>query len=638
MVKSGAAKANQDTKINLIFDKISYSLGETIRMNINLENFVNLNETRIIIKINEKKLLPLKINNQYGQLLKSSIYEEALLNEYVSGGYLRFHLVKKSLTTGYYSGHKNNIGEFYFEAKDYISNIYDLFQDGSFETLNSGINITLYDIFNQNIPYVMQYSEKMQVSWNKDKYTMEVYTAVPSYEEDIKVINRDSSEYEIIYQSDIDNQKLTTSVINVVILDKTNGDYLLLSKPIDVIDSLPPVITGTNSTEIESSNLNDFDETTFFEVTDNFDLNPLIDILYYDNQNNLILDRSHFIDYLRHHYYGYMKVIARDSSSNITDDFIIDVNVIDNVAPKITILSKYDVLDTELPNFKFENLIEVIDDYDENAKLYFKCYLNNEEVNYFEELQKGNSIIIKYYASDNMENKTSEYSCLIKLVDTTIPLVNKIDDIELKDTEVTTYDFLKNITYSDNLDNNPILVVKYYLDGNEKKYEDWVAGLAKTGKGSFDYYVKDKGQNQTEKYTVLVNVVDTTPPIIRIHNVKNNAKYTKLDKINYEIIDNFGSIVTKVITINDKTYENEAITEPGEYQIKIIATDEAGNTSEVKLDFTIIKDNFIGCGDDIECYTNNYLDVVIIACILMITVLTIIIVKLCLTHRKKKLR
>lgn len=638
MIKSDPAKASQEAVVNLIFDKVSYSSNETIRLTINLENFVNLNETRLMIKVDETKLEPLKINNQYGQLLKSSIYEESLLNEYISGGYLRFYLVKKSLETGYYSGYKNNIGEFYFESKSSISNIYELFQDISFETAKSGINIKLYDIYSQTIEYKIKYSEKIKIVWEKEKYIMEVYSPIPKYENDIKVLNRDSSQYEIIYQSDIDNTKLSTGVINVVILDNTNGDYILLAKSLDVVDSLAPVINGEHNITIDSTNIDLFDELELIEVTDNFDLNPVVDILYYDINDNLFADRIKFIDYLKHNSKGYLKIIARDSSSNISDEFIINININDNTPPVVTIINNYDLIDLEFDNFKFEDLITVIDDYDNNPKLYYECYLDGKIVNCKEQLKKGNHVLIKYYASDNMNNQTKEYSCIVKLVDTQNPIVNQIDNIEINDTMVTKYDFLGNITFSDNLDENPTLVVNYYLNEQEVSYEEWIKGIAKSGKGTFTYYVKDKSQNMSEKFNIQVNVIDTTPPIIRVHNIKNNAKYTKLDKIDYEIIDNFGNIITKVISINNEPYSEKTINDPGEYELKIIATDGAGNTSEYKVKFTIIKNNFIGCGDDIECYTNNYLDVVIIACILMIVVMTIIIVKVCLIYRKKKLR
>lgn len=627
-----------ETKVNLIFDKITYTSGETIRLSINLENFSNLNETRIIIKINEKKLIPLKINNQYGQLINSSIYEEALLNEYVNGGYLRFHLIKKSLTTGYYSGYKNNIGEFYFEAKDYIANIYELFKDGSFETLSSGINITLYDIFNQNIPNIIQYSEKMQVSWNVDKYIMEVYEEVPNYMNDIKIINRNQNDYEIIYQSTIDNCCLTIDVLNIVLLDKTNGDYILISKPIEIVDITPPAVTGINNIEINSSELKFFSENDYFEVVDNYDSTPLIDILYYDSENNLLSSQETFKEYLNHNLCGYIQITARDKSSNISDLFNIEVKVVDDIPPSVTIINNYELLDTDLASFRFENLITVTDLYDKNPTLVFKSYVDNKEVDYISLLKKGQTVNIKYFATDNANNSTPEYSCVIKVIDTTKPSINELNDIEIKDSEVVGYDYLKGLVYNDNIDKQPKLIVTYFLNNQKTDYDNWIKGLSKGLKGYFEYYVVDNSQNMTDIYRVNVMVIDTIPPIIRVHNIKSNTKYTKIDQIKYEIIDNFQDEITKLVTINDVVYDGYPLNEPGEYTFKIVATDASGNTSEEIIEFTIIKDNFVGCGDDVECYMNNYFDVVIIVCILMIIILTIIIIKVAISHKKKKLR
>ncbi|MGM9899039.1 MAG: hypothetical protein ACI32E_00490 [Bacilli bacterium] len=630
--------ASQDTKVNLIFDKVTYTQGETIRLNINLENFANLNETRIVIKINEKKLVPLKVNNQYGQLLKSSIYEEALLNEYVGGGYIRFHLIKKSLTTGYYSGYKNNIGEFYFEAKEYIANIYELFQLGSFETLNSGINISLYDIYNQNIDYTVQYSEKIKVIWDNEKYVIEVFDEIPNYEDDIKVLNRDNNEYEIIYQSDIDNHILSTGVINVVMLDKTNGDYILLSKTIEVVDSISPSIIGENSVIVNSSDFDSFDETSLFEVKDNFDQNPLVDILYYDENGELLDNRDIFIKYMNHHQNGLMKIKAIDSSLNKSLEFVINVQINDNTPPVISASDSYELLDIYINEFNFEKIISITDDYDEYPLITFKSYYNQEEVNYLDELKKGHNVIFKYSGIDKSGNCTKEYTCIVKVKDTTSPLVNQISDIIINDKELSQFKFSKDITYSDNIDPNPSLILNYYLDNKLVSYDNWLKGLATKGMGNFSYYVKDASMNTSDTFNINVKVNDTTAPIIRVNNIKNDSKYTKIDKINYEIIDNFEGIINSVVTLNNVLYENTTIDEPGTYEFKIIASDASGNTSEETINFTIVKNNFLGFSEDLSYYAINYLDVIIIASILMIVIMTIIIIRLITSYRKKKLR
>ena len=85
-------------------------------------------------------------NERYGQMTNNSIYESPIINEYVLGGYLRFQLHKDNLSEGYYSGYKNNVGEFYFETRKKITNIYDYFRNGNFESLTTGINVSLYDI------------------------------------------------------------------------------------------------------------------------------------------------------------------------------------------------------------------------------------------------------------------------------------------------------------------------------------------------------------------------------------------------------------------------------------------------------------------------------------------------------------
>lgn len=637
-LKFKVVKAESETKIHLIFNKVSYECNEEVKLTINLENFTNLNETRVVIKCNEKKLKPILKNNAYGQLLSNSIYAETLLNEYVSGGYLRFHLIKKSLESGYYAGLKNNIGEFYFETKERIANIYEYFKEGSFEELSTGINVTLYDIFNQEISTKIIYSEKIKINWDKEKYIIKVGSAMPDYFTDIMVDNRISSEYEAIYNSDVDIKSIGTKVINVVIYDKTNGDYIFLSKPIEVIDDEAPIITGNKEIKIESDKLNTLNINEAFKVTDNYDLTPSIIIEYYDVENNNLGSFVNFLKYLENNLNGEIIIQAIDSSNNNSEKFKIKLEVIDVEPPTINEITYYEIIDTDIDNFIFESLIKVKDNYDSSPSLLYKAYYENNEVDYNDAIREGLDVIIKYYGVDKKENKTKIYICKLHIVDTTPPIVTIIQDMDVNDVDLTNIKISSLISISDNIDKSPQVIIKYYINDEEKAYYDWLKQSLRGIKSSFSYYGIDKSQNKTEEYHIKLNVYDTTLPVIKILNIKENSKYTSLEKIEYEVIDNFKEGLTYSVWLNEKKYVGTKVTDPGEYEFKIIATDEAGNSSQEVVKFRIIENNFIGCGDDLECYANNYLEVIIIVCILMAIILTIIIIKLFKWHKRKKLR
>ena len=76
---------------------------------------------------------------------------------------------------------------FCFETKERIANIYEYFKEGSFEELSTGINVTLYDIFNQEISTKIIYSEKIKINWDKEKYIINISYSFFSFK--IKLTN-----------------------------------------------------------------------------------------------------------------------------------------------------------------------------------------------------------------------------------------------------------------------------------------------------------------------------------------------------------------------------------------------------------------------------------------------------------------
>lgn len=157
-------------------------------------------------------------------------------------------------------------------------------------------------------------------------------------------------------------------------------------------------------------------------------------------------------------------------------------------------------------------------------------------------------------------------------------------------------------------------------------------------KGVIKYYGIDASNNKTNAFDTEIIVCDITPPVIKIHNIKEGNKYLKIEKLDYEVLDNFDGNIDISVTINGVEYHNEGINKPGEYVFKVTAVDSSGNESIKEVKFEIIENNVIGCGGDIECYLDNYFVVVVIAGILMAIILTIFIVRLCLWQKKKQVK
>lgn len=635
LVNNKTIYASNNTSVHLIFNKVSFNKGDIIKLSINLENFSDLNETKIIIKCDENLFKPIMSNGVYGSFLYNSIYEEALLNEYVDG-YLRFQLIKKNLDSGYYAGYKNNVGEFSFVACSNISNIYEVFSDGSFSLINSGINITLYDIYNQEIPVNLKYSEKIKVEWNVSKYIVEVNNSLPNYLDDINIVNRTSDEYDLIVENNISTNILDTYIINIILIDKTNSDFLVLSKPIEIVDTTIPIISGSSDIIIDSDKLEYFNLNDYYYITDNYDsvFNP--NISYYNKDMVLINSFDSFIKYLSSNTTGYIIINVSDSSSNKSDDFLMKVTINDVTPPKIGEFQSFEVEDYNLLGFNLSDVIFIEDDYDEDAYLVFNTYIGDIEViDYKKELLEGSSVKLVYFGIDNKLNKTKEYICLITLKDTTAPSINKIEDITLTDKELFKYDFNNSVSITDNIDLNPSIIYKYYIE-KELLFDEWKKELAKGNSGYIKYYGVDSSNNKSEEYIVNVKVVDTTAPVINVNNIKSGGKYLVGKIIEYQITDNFNNKLDTVVTLNDEVYVNEEITKVGKYTLRIESIDSNNNRNIVIINFEIIENNFIGCGSDLECYTDNYFDIVLIVIILLIIIVTIIIIKSLINYKKLK--
>lgn len=627
---------NEEAKVHLIFNKVSFSIGEEIKLNINLENYSNLNETKVVIKCDENVFKPIEKNGKYGQLINNSIYDDILVNEYDSG-YIRFHLIKKDISSGYYSGYKNNVGEFYFTACKNISNIYEYFSSGSFSVISSGISVTLYDIYNENIPVSINYSEKIKVEWDIIKYELEVYSDRPNYVEDIIVLNRTYDQYELIIKEDINMDILGSTIINIIIIDKTNSDFLMLSKSVEVIDSTKPVITGVNNINIDSDKLNLFLLDEYYKVSDNYDESMDVFIKYFDSENEEIINFDEFSEYLKHNLTGSVEISSIDSSGNISETFYIDVNINDVTAPNIAEIKSFDIEDYNLSGFLIEELILVSDNYDLSPSLYFKCMVDGKEVeDYKSELLNNKRVNVIYYATDNMGNKTNEYVCVLKIVDTICPYINKVESIKLTDKETLNFDFLSKINISDNIDKNPKIVLEYFTLDKKMEYNNWLDYVL-SGKYSYIlYYGVDSSGNKTDVIKMNIEITDTTSPIITVHNVKNGGKYIVGKIINYNVTDNFGGDVEVIVTLNGSIYNKEEILKTGEYTLKIEAIDKAGNKNIVIISFDIIENNFIGCGDDIDCYKENYLEIVLLSLVLLIVIIMIFVIRLFINKKKRK--
>ena len=193
-----------------------------------------------------------------------------------------------------------------------------------------------------------------------------------------------------------------------------------------------------------------------------------------------------------------------------------------------------------------------------------------DEVGYrefYHEVVAGNGDIINVNISDDYGNKV-EYNITV-VVDESLPTVevNNLLDGETYNTSVTPelLNLDKFISYEAALNGLPY---------NFKEISE---------EGSYELVVKVVGLNSLEAEKAYKFVIDKTNPKIVVNNLVDGGLYNTV--LNPEI--SYSEDVKVSLLLNGEAYNNEAISEDGEYSLIIVAVDKAGNISTSTLNFTI---------------------------------------------------
>ena len=247
----------------------------------------------------------------------------------------------------------------------------------------------------------------------------------------------------------------------------------------------------------------------------------------------------------------------------------------------------------------------------------------------------GKGVIVNYFGQDQSDNKTPIYTLKIDVVDTIRPTISAAEELCLFDTSIESFDPLEGVTFYDNFGIEDLPLMTFYqddkgtlIDGldNFKEY------LSKGNVGYIKFVIRDNAGNVSEPVIQKIVPLDVTRPIIKVLNVASNQLYSKLERIEYIVTDNFDGKVDVVLTLNGKSYDGMPITQNGKYQLVIVASDKAGNECQVVIDFEISsKALFNGDGPIINFINNNF-EMIIGGAVLVILSIYIIVY---FTRKKK---
>lgn len=636
MLSSLKIKANSLANLYVVFNKLSFKNDEIVDITINLDQFIDLNEIKLQIKIKNEYFEPILEDNKPFYFDSASIFKTDIINDYIDNSYLRLRLIKDSvIDSGYYSNYKNNVCHFRLKTKRPINDIKEYFTLDNYEEM--GISVYLFNTNDKIINYKISYNQKIQITWDKEKYIVEIFSYVPNFKEDIVIANRESNQYEFLLEKQINTDLIGLKTIHVGVYDKLTADYIILSKPVEVVDTTKPTITYPNIIEINDDELLEIDLLHYIECNDNYDEYLKIQFQYFSYEGVEINNLELFTNYLSNHYQGYLIVKCEDTSGNVAITPNILIRVKDTKPPKITKLDEIRINDIDIETIDLEKHFQITDQYDNNPRVILKFFDTelNDESSLKKRLSKGEKIKFEYMAIDESGNSTERFNCLIIPVDTIAPNIEVVD-LEILDADYNYSVIEKSLKVVDNFIYQCNLNKNYYICEEEVDYDTFNNMVQRGYLGKIRYQAIDLAGNTSGYYYQSIKLIDTTQPIIEVENINESQKYTNIKKINYHISDNFDNVEFEV-WLDDLVYEESQLVnlEKGLHKFKIIAKDTSNNVSQVEITFEIIEDNLIGCGNDPRCYLNNYLEVVIMVVALIVFVAIIIVIKIIMYNKKK---
>lgn len=600
--------------VYVIYSDLELKKNDELRIVINVEDANNYSSCIINFNIKEDFSL---VNEVPCELLLNSYFEEdeVYVNE-LNNQQVRFVAFKNKSNS---STTFNNLVQITLKANTNIKDVISYFDN---------INITLQDKSNNTVMPIINYSEGMKVEWDKELYIVELNEELPNFLSDITIFNRKEDEYTIkLIVDDIDTKVVSSKVVSVYIYDYLNSSQLYLSKTIRIVDNIRPIIKGESVVEIKDVNLSK-DNILNFTATDNYDEVLTNHITYYDQEKKEIKDIDAFMKYLGSNTLGYIKIIVEDSSGNKSEELVQLIKIVDTTCPVVSFIKEIEIEDWLLDQLNIFDYLTVVDQYDINPLIVF-----SNDVNLIEYLKEHISLELTFNAIDCFNNQTPNYSLTIKVIDTVIPTITKLSDLSIKDVDFGSFEEHLNKCFEVS-DNYPNYQINYQYQS--PTFEEFQKYLFNNNQGKVIINVQDESHNISKDIEIIVTVEDTTPPIVYLKNIEEGKKYLTISSIDYVIEDNFNSSLDTKIYLDGEEYQGNTINQLGVHTIRIVCTDKANNTTNIEVNFEIIKNNLIGCGSDLDCYSDNYMDIIYLALILFSCTVFIVIVRIAVKRSKKR--
>lgn len=560
-VKKASAKEN--IELYYVYQKLENNVYE---VEMEISDFSNLYQTTIQINNNEELLI--KSSDSFFYLKEESIYDN-ILDERTIDKIVSCVLIPKERSI-----HQAKIFTNLINFKVEISSI-----DALIQFLTEDIKLFLNTFSFDLIDYHFQIIERLNYQI-KDNLAIEVLDKIPQMKDIIKVKNREETEYKMIIKDAIDNTTLGIKECSVQLIDLITNMQQFITFHYQVVDTLAPVITGIEKLEIIDTQFKSIEDLLFIEVVDNYSKNITLGIDYYDKEDNL-LSVTHARDYLFKARFLKIKIRAQDESGNVSDEFRIEVTLIDTLPPtlknNLIIINDVDAYFDEIVK-----KIEIEDNLDEEVEIFVRT---EEEIIY--PLSPGNYYYL-VYAKDKSDNVMEEVTLEVSVKDTTPPTYLEIPLYNIEDKFLKELDLFKALDVKDNSMGKVNL--RYFIEMRELSKEELIT-LLKTNEEVTAKILFIDTANNISSMVLTIKIIDTTPPILEIlEDVKKPLPLNTI--LHFHIEDNYDKNPSIDIYIDDEIYNYTPLSE-GIHKLKVEAKDKNQNQNVMELELFVQKESFL---------------------------------------------